>query len=106
MDTAEIVSMVVIFAFSLAFVVLSFFHFKEKGYLFNNAYLYASKEQKKTMNKKPFYRQSAICFLGFGIILALLGVNVLLNSGVLDVFIGVITLLVLVYAIASSIKMA
>lgn len=36
--------------------------FLERGYLFNNAYIYASKEERETMNKKPYYKQTAIVF--------------------------------------------
>lgn len=36
--------------------VISYFQFKEKGFLFNNAYLYASKAERETMNKSPYYR--------------------------------------------------
>ena len=33
--------------------IISYFSFREKGFLFNNAYLYASKEERATMDKKP-----------------------------------------------------
>ena len=51
--------------------IISFFSFREKGFLFNNAYLYASKEERATMDKKPHYRQSAVIFLMIGIIFLL-----------------------------------
>lgn len=42
--------------------VLSYRQFNEKGFLFNNAYIFASKQERETMNKKPHYKQSGICF--------------------------------------------
>ncbi|EFF68226.1 hypothetical protein BUTYVIB_01494 [Eshraghiella crossota DSM 2876] len=30
--------------------------------MFNNAYIFASKQERETMNKKPHYKQSGICF--------------------------------------------
>ena len=57
-----IISAVILIIISAALFTLSFFQFKEKGFLFNNAYLYASEEERKKMNKKPYYRQSGNCF--------------------------------------------
>ncbi len=48
--------------FALIFGVLSILQFAEKGPVLNNSYLYASKEDRAKINKKPLYRQSAICF--------------------------------------------
>ncbi len=45
---------------SVICAVISFFQFREKGFLFNNAYIYASGQERETMDKKPHYRQSGI----------------------------------------------
>ena len=45
---------------SLFLFILSIRSFLAKGFLFNNAYIYASKKERETMNKKPYYRQTAI----------------------------------------------
>ena len=42
-----IISAVILIIISAALFTLSFFQFKEKGFLFNNAYLYASEEERK-----------------------------------------------------------
>lgn len=47
---------------ALACFVLSYRQFNEKGFLFNNAYIFASKQEHETMNKKPHYKQSGIAF--------------------------------------------
>lgn len=71
---------VAVFSFVLAGIMLaiSILQFMEKGFLFNNAFLYASKQERETMDKKPHYRQSAITFgmcsaaffiIGFSIVL-------------------------------------
>ena len=64
----EIIVSIVLFTLSALAFFISIRSFKEKGFLFNNAYIYASKKQRETMNKKPYYRQSAIAFLIVGII--------------------------------------
>ena len=56
----------------LACLFFSYLQFNEKGFLFNNAYIYASKQEREVMDKKPHYRQSGIVFLMVGIIFALI----------------------------------
>ena len=99
----ETVAASILFALSIFLFFLSVRSFMEKGFLFNNAYIYASKQEREKMNKKPHYRQSAIVFL-------LLGLSFLLNA--LSVFLKVnwfscigiaVVILTLVYAIVSSI---
>ena len=36
--------------------IFSYLQFNEKSFLFNNAYIYASKEERKVMDKKPHYK--------------------------------------------------
>ena len=75
----------------------------EKGFLFNNAYIYASKQEREKMNKKPHYRQSAIVFLLLGIVFLLLALAVLLEAYWIS-FVGVaVVIITLIYAIVSSI---
>ncbi len=54
---------IICFALAGICLIISIFQFMEKGFCFNNAYLYASKEERKTMDKSPHYRQSAIVFM-------------------------------------------
>ena len=62
MSTGELVAAIIDFVLSVILMVLGIRHFREKGFLLNNAWLYASKEQRAEINKKPYYRQSAIVF--------------------------------------------
>lgn len=104
MQTIEIITLVALFLTALGAFVLSYFHFKEKGFLLNNAYIYATKETRKTMNKKPHYRQSAIVFFQLGIIFLLIAIEMLLSTGwIFGLVIGLMILLI-IYAFASSIK--
>ena len=83
--------------------IISYRQFHEKGFLFNNAYIYASKKERETMDKSPHYRQS-------GIVFALIGLVFLINTLVLiypvrwlfRLVIGIIVI-TLVYAVASSV---
>lgn len=61
--------------------VISYFQFNEKGFLFNNAYIYASKQEKETMDKKPHYKQSGIIFLMLGIVFFISVIEILIETG-------------------------
>ena len=103
MRTIEVIVSIILFFISLGSFFIGYFQFKEKGILFNNAFLYASKEERKRMNKKPHYRQSAIVFVTIGIIFLLIALEMFVRSGwIFYVMIGLIIFLV-IYAIISSI---
>ena len=78
--------------------------FKEKGFLFNNAYIWAAKQERETMNKEPHYRQSGIAFALCALIFIFMALECVLLTSWLWLIVGAITVAVLVYAVASSIK--
>ena len=99
----EIIIASILFAVSVFLFFMSVRSFTEKGFLFNNAYIYASKQEREKMNKKPYYRQSAIVFLLLGIVFLLLALAVLLEVYWIY-FVGVsVVIITLIYAIVSSI---
>lgn len=99
----NIIGAVILFLISAFAIFMSVRSFMEKGFLFNNAYIYASKEERENMDKKPHYRQSAVVFLLIGLIFFLNALNLLLKtSWMFYIVIGVI-LATMAYAIASSI---
>ena len=90
------------FLLAIGAFIISFFSFREKGFLFNNAYLYASKEERATMDKKPHYRQSAIVFLMIGIVFLLIAISVFcINRWIRYIAIAV-AIIAIIYAIVSS----
>jgi len=90
-------------AVSLFIFILSIRSFREKGFLFNNAYIYASKKERETMNKKPYYRQTAIIFSLIAIVFLSLGFAILFDAGWLTYIAGTVIIIILIYAITSSI---
>ena len=86
--------------------VISFRSSKEKGFLFNNAYIYASKEERETMDRKPHYRQSAIVFSVLGIVFLLIAAEIILETGWLFYVEMLCIAIVIIYAVVSSIKMS
>ncbi len=77
--------------------------FKNKGFLFNNAYIYASNSERERMDKKPYYRQSAVVFLLIGIVFALIAVETLLETGWIVYIVLQILTAIIVYVIISSV---
>ena len=99
----DIIVAVVLIAVSLLVFVLSIRSFLEKGFLLNNAYLYASKKQREEMDKKPYYRQSAVIFFMIGIVFLLIAPAILLDNFRVTYIADAVIVLLLIYAIASSI---
>ena len=82
--------------------VLSIRAFREKGFLLNNAYLYASAKERETMDKKPYYRQTAVVFLLVGLIYLLNAMAALLEMDGISWLATAVTVGTVVYAVASS----
>lgn len=99
----EIIAASILFAISIFEIFMSIRSFMEKGFLFNNAYFYSSKQEREKMNKKPHYRQSAIVFLLLGLIFLLNAIAVLLEVNWIFYIVVAVVMVTLIYAIVSSI---
>ncbi len=99
---------VLMFIAGVLCAVASIRAFMEKGYLFNNKYIYASKQQREQMTdeeKKPYYRQTAITFLLLSVMWLFNGLYVLTKSGAFLTVATVVVFVMFFYVIASYIKM-
>ena len=99
----EIIAAIICGVLAIIYLVISIMSFKEKGFLFNNAYIYASKKERETMNKKPYYRQTAVIFFCMGMVFLLLGVAILMDAGWITYITEAVIVIMLIYAIVSSI---
>ena len=99
-----IIAASILFAISAFAFFMSIRSFMEKGFLFNNAYIYASKQEREKLNKKPYYRQSAIVFLLLGLTFLLNAISVLLEIDWIFYIAVAVVIVTLIYAIVSSIK--
>ena len=73
MRPVQMITGIIFLAFGIGAFVISYLQFKEKGYLFNNAYIWASKQERKQMDenkesKTLYYRQSGFAFILIGFI--------------------------------------
>ena len=98
-----IIGAIILVIIAVACFVISYLQFNEKGVLFNNAYIFASKQEREPMAKKPHYKQSGLVFLLIGIILLINAIDVILQTGWLFYCVIVVAVVAIVYAIISSI---
>ena len=99
----EIICASILFLISAVSFFVSIRSFKEKGFILNNAYIYALKKEREKMNKKPYYRQSAIVFLLIGLIFLANAFIMLFKVDWIFYIVIAIMIITLIYAIASSI---
>ena len=102
-DMGNVIGAILLGVVAIACFVVSYFQFHEKGFLFNNAYIYASKQERENLDKKPHYRQSGIVFILIGLIFAINAIDIILNTGWLFYVAIAIAIMTIVYAIVSSI---
>ena len=94
---------IILFVVSASAFVMSGLSFMGKGFLFNNAYIYASKKEREKMDKKPYYRQSATVFLLIGLIFLLNGFSAIFESDWIFYAVIAVVIIAIVYAIVSSV---
>ncbi|MBR2121357.1 MAG: DUF3784 domain-containing protein [Lachnospiraceae bacterium] len=104
MTSTEWIAAAVVFIIAVTFAVISFRSFRNRGFLFNNAYIYASKEEREAMDKKPLYRQSAIVFLLLSLLFLIIGSSIIFFDTRIDLLEIPLILAVVIYAVVSTIK--
>ncbi len=100
----NLITAIIVTLLAIGCCVISILQFREKGILFNNEYIFASKQEREKMDKKPHYRQSGVVFAFLAIIFLCLAVEIMTKTGWLLNLIWILSALVIIYAIVSSIK--
>lgn len=98
-----IISTIICLLLAFVFYTAGFFQLKEKGVLMNNAYLFASQEEREKMNKKPYYRQSGITFCLVGTLFLLDAVHIITERPGTLYPVAAVVLITTVYALVSTI---
>lgn len=75
----------------------------ERGTPLNNAYLYASKEKKQSMNKSPYFKQSGIVFILLAVIFTLLASSIAFRTAWLEYLSLGVCAVAVIYAVVSSV---
>lgn len=100
----ELISAIICVFLAAVCCVISILQFREKGFLFNNAWLYASKQERENMDKKPHYRQSGIVCALVSFLFLCLAVEIITEIGWLNILQWIIVAVIILYAIISSIR--
>ncbi|MDD3404559.1 MAG: DUF3784 domain-containing protein [Hespellia sp.] len=100
----NIIGSIIMSILAILCILISYRQFKEKGFLFNNAYIFASKEERESMDRTPHYKQSGIVFLLMGITSLIIAVDVIIKTSWLYYCELAIIAGMIVYAIVSSVK--
>lgn len=106
MTTGELVTAILMFVIAGILLLFSIRSFLERGFLLNNAYLYASKEERKSMNKKLYYRQTAIVFCILSAVFIVIGLSLVLQNDKIMLLEIPLILGAVIYAIASAVRIS
>ena len=102
-NTGKIIGGIITGILATACLVLSIMQFKQKGFLLNNAYIYASKTEREKMYKKPFYIQTGIVFLLLFIVFLATGLATVFNAEGFYIMAVFAVAICIIYAIASTV---
>lgn len=87
---------------AIGFLAISVLQFLEKGFLFHNAYIWASRQEREAMDKQPYYRQSGIVFSLSGALFLCMALECVVTTGWLWSIVGLLAIAILAYAIVSN----
>ena len=104
MTASEWIIAVAVFILAGVLLILSIRHFLEHGFLLNNEYLYATQKERETMDKRPYYRQSAIIFLLLSIVFVIIGLSLVLHNVKLELLEIPVLAGIALYAIVSTVR--
>ena len=103
MTTGELIALIIVFVIAGVFLLFSIRSVFERGFLLNNAYLYASKEERKTMNKKPYYKQSAVVFCILSAVFLVIGLSLLFQNDKIILLEIPLIVGIIIYVIVSTV---
>lgn len=83
-------------------LVIAIRHFMGHGFLLNNEYLYATKEEREKMDKTPYYRQSGVIFAMISIVFALDAIEIIYQMKWLTQLVLCVMIAAVAYAIIST----
>ena len=104
MTTSELILTIIIFLIAGVLFALSIRSFLERGFPLNNAYIFASEQERERMDKTPIYRQSAIVFLLLSIVFIVIGLSVIFHNDRIALLEIPLIAATFIYATVSSVK--
>lgn len=100
----ELITLIIVLFIAVILLIFSIMSFLERGLLLNNAFLYASKEEREKMDKKPYYKQSAIVFCILSVVFIVIALQILLKNDILFLLEIPPIMSVIIYSIVSTVQ--
>ena len=100
----KIIGAVICGSLALIALVVSICSFKNIGFPLNNAYIFASKQEREQMDKRPLYRQTAVVSVSIAVIYIILILEILLELKWLLIAVGAFSVAAIVYAVKTSVR--
>ena len=104
MTTGELITSIIMFVVAGMLLLFGIRSFLERGFLLNNAYLYASKRERKTKNKKPYYKQSAVVFCILCAVFIVIGLSLIFHNDKILLLEIALIIGVIIYVIVSTVQ--
>ncbi|MBR4555193.1 MAG: DUF3784 domain-containing protein [Ruminococcus sp.] len=101
--TTRIVFAVIMFVLSAVLTLLAVRSLICRGYCFNNAYIWASEQERREKDLTPYYRQSGVVFLMLALTALLEGLYILVDALPLMIAEAAVFAALMVYAVRSSV---
>lgn len=104
MRTGTLITAILVFLLAGGLFFLGIRQLLERGYLLNNAWIYATKKERESLNKKPYYRQSGIVFCLLGLLFTVIGLHAILQDSRLLWLEAALAVGAVAYAILSTLR--
>ena len=104
MRTGALITAIAVYLLGGGLFFLGIRQLLERGYLFNNAWIYATKKERESLNKKPYYRQSGVVFCLLGLLFTVIGLYAILQDGRLLWLVAALAAGAVAYAIVSTLR--
>ena len=70
----DLILFLIIFALSIILLFIAVMQFCNRGFLFVNAYIFGTKEERNSMDKTPYYKQAGIVFTLLSIVFLIISI--------------------------------
>ena len=104
MRTGTLITAILVFLLASGLFFLGIRQLLERGYLLNNAWIYATEKERESLNKKPYYRQSGIVFCLLGLLFTVIGLHAILQDSRLLWLEAALAVGAVAYAILSTLR--
>ena len=104
MHISQVIIAGITLAVAIALFIIAYLQSKEKGFVFSNAWIYASEKQREKINKKLEYKLAKNIFVCLGILFLLITFHIITLWTWIFLPMGALIIFTAVYAVVQSSK--